>query len=159
MFQRLVWPSSAAGHYETCLDPVWFSLSDLTWPLLVCQRRCRVLVGTLRSPRWRGLYLRKRDSDSVGTGPCQHPQRTHPHGHSRNVWNLVWRCWLQDYSHWELRCVLFMTRSSFTVSVYIHITLHSLYHKQPLRHNENTQVVPGGETLEGEFVKSFQRHM
>lgn len=52
-----------------------------------------------------------------------------------------------------------MTRSSVTVSVYIHITLHSLYHKQPHRHNENAQVVPGGETVEGESVKSFQGHM
>ncbi len=55
------------------------------------------------------------------------PRSTATHTHTRtdslqlDVWNLVLRCWLWDYSGWELRCVSFMTRSLFTVSLCIRI--------------------------------------
>lgn len=47
---------------------------------------------------------------------------------------------------WELRCVSSMTWSFFTVSL-----CTTSARIKPLRHDENTQIVPGGETLEGEW--------
>lgn len=44
------------------------------------------------------------------------------------------------------------------LSLHLHHSVLAL-HMQPLRHNENTQVVPGGETVEGECVKSSQGHV
>lgn len=102
-----------------CRTPcsVWFSLRALTWPPLVWWEWCRVVVGILGSPRWRALYLWRQGSVSVMESPCQVHANIHNHNTQFNVWNLVLRCWLWDYSPWELRCVLFKTRSLFTVSL------------------------------------------
>ncbi len=104
----------------------------------------------------RAVFLVKRS-------PCQHPQPcTHTH---TSTWALprldVWTCWLWEYSHWELKCVLFMTRWLFTLSPCICIPPRSpqCSISQPVGHNENSQVVPGGETVEGECVISFQGYM
>lgn len=162
----LVFWACVAGSGRQTPCSVWLSLGALTWPPLGWRQRCRVLVGALGSPWWCSLHSRMRGRVSCSM-PAPTATRAHPRGHSLRLdaWNLVLRCWLWDFSHWEPRCVSFMTRSLFTVSPCICITPRSCpfltlaVHMPTLHHNENTQVVPGGETVEGECAKSLQGHV
>lgn len=45
-----------------------------------------------------------------------------------------------------------------STSLLTHTFLKLIPHMPPLHHDENTQVVPGGETVEGEPLLSFQEH-
>lgn len=94
--------SEISADINACRTPcsAWFSLRARTWPPPVWQRRCRVFVGILGSPRWRSFLLVEQGSVSVWKSPCQRPQ---PHAHTTPIhvgthFNIMCgtQCWDAD---------------------------------------------------------------